>query len=223
MSFQTTVIIPAAGSGQRFGSHTKKQFLTLEGKSLLERTIEIFDRSGLVDRIVVCLPADEIDSLFLPQTQTPLVKVLGGNSRSESVHRGVLQAAVTGEDRVLIHDAVRCLLSTSLIRRVLQALDHYAAVVPALLPVDTVKEVSEDQVIRTIPRQNLRLIQTPQGFHASVLRQAYEKLDFANSLYTDESMLVEALGIPVYTVEGEKNNLKITSKEDWFWAETLLK
>ncbi len=219
---QYFAIIPAAGSGVRFGGDTKKQFLMLDGKSLLERTIETFSASQLFSKIVICLPRSELNLIHLKEIPQNVVFVEGGNTRSESVFNGFRNLEATEDDVVLIHDAVRPLVSQDLIRLVAQTVLEKKAVIPAVAIADTIKEVEDGKVRQTVDRRLLQAVQTPQGFSYRVLQLMYAKKPALDQLATDESFLVEAAGYPVYVVAGERSNIKITTADDMAYAGFVL-
>lgn len=217
------ILIPAGGSGSRFGGDKKKQFLQLKNESILNRTIRCFLDLPEVTTVVVSLPVAElnqVESLF----DDRLMYVAGGKTRSESVYNAFdFIPDLKQGDVVLIHDAARPLVSVALIQRVIQALQSHDAVIPALPVSDTIKQVSSDGVVAaTIDRNGLFAVQTPQGFRAETLQKAYQQLDFRDARFTDESMLVEALGVKVHIVAGESSNIKITHPQDIRIAEALI-
>lgn len=222
---QIGVIIPAGGSGQRFAGDKKKQFFLLKGKAILTWSLELFLSLSEVTQIVVALPQDEWEEFKTKKWDKRISFVVGGQSRSESVYRGFQHLKnCQAQDVILVHDAVRPLLSKDLVLRVVERTRIYGAVVPALKLTDTVKQVSRDlSVEKTLDRNQLYGAQTPQGFLCEKLKMAYEKLGFENARYTDESLLVETLGEKVFVVEGESENIKITTKFDLEMAEVILR
>lgn len=212
------VIIPAAGSGSRFGGSTKKQFLQIKGRRLFEWTLDVFLKANLFSKIVVCLPASE----KLPSSHK-INFIEGGQTRAESVYKGFMALCAQDEDKILIHDAVRPCVSIDLILRVVQALEKKQAVIPVLPLSDTVKEISENRVIKTVDRKHLFTVQTPQGFSYELLKKTYEHISVLSDGYTDEAALVEAIGEEVMTVDGEKTNIKVTTPDDLRLAAWILK
>ena len=217
-----SVIIPAGGSSIRFGGENKKQFLRIGEETILNRSIQAFlDFPGVVE-VVVCLPKDEMGREDLLAHE--LVKyVEGGATRSQSVSHGFKALNPTEDNHVvLIHDAARPLLTHDLIHRMVHATCEKGAAIPGTPVSDTIKEVdAEGRILRTVPRVDLRAVQTPQGFQYGLLKRAYETLPYEDESFTDESMLIEALGEPVVVVEGEKENIKITNRHDIEIAEIL--
>ena len=173
---------------------------------------------------MVCLPNEDLNHDSLIKNQA-LRYISGGASRPSSVHQGFAALQNLQEnDVILIHDGARPLVSTDLIQRVISGTLEYGAVIPGQELSDTIKQVNKlDQIDKTIARSNLRAVQTPQGFKAHLLSKAYNTLDFEDPQYTDESMLIEALGHQVNVVKGEPNNIKITHPIDLTLAEALLK
>ncbi len=220
-------IIAAAGSGLRMKNSTRKQYLLLEGLPVLIRSVRLFiNHPTLVKLVVVVPPADLEEAGSLLQQYCSLERlelVGGGETRQESVYKG-LQALPRDCDIICVHDAARPLATGALLRRLVTAALKYGAVVPVIGLSDTVKVVGEDEmIVDTPPRGNLRLVQTPQVFRADLIRQAYEEAAISGAQATDDASLVELLGKPVKTVEGEAANLKITSPPDLVLASWYLK
>lgn len=209
-------IIVAGGKGERLGGATPKQFLPLGNRTILQRSVAAFDAHPLVDRIVVVLPAklDTDATTLVGLTSKPCVTTTGGERRQDSVRNGL--ARVDRDiDVVLVHDAARPFASAALIERVIGATRRTGAAVPAMSAKDTVKFVpaGDSLVQRTIPRGEIWLAQTPQGFRRSVLELAVSAGD-AHPNATDEAMLVEATGGSVEVVPGDEHNVKITTNAD---------
>ncbi len=211
----TGLILAAAGSGARFESAVPKQFLQFQGKPIYLFALETIGE--LCEEIVVVVPRDWLGRVrkeCLALDLRERVKVVaGGASRQESVSLG-LEALTPGITRVLVHDAVRPLVTRALVGRVLKGLEHGAACVPVLPIAETVKEVDGHRVLRTLNRSRLRLAQTPQAFCRNVLKIALLEAQEDGISATDEATLVERAGESVYTVEGEHENVKITWKHD---------
>lgn len=217
------LIIPAAGSGTRFGGDRPKQFLLLDGRPVLARTLEAF--AGLVDRAWLAVnPAwhDEVAAIAAA-APFPCTVVAGGASRQDSVHAALL-AVDDGCDRVLVHDAVRPLVPHHCIRACLAALESTPGAVVALPCTATIKRAgSGNVIIDTVPREHLWLAQTPQGF-----RRSDGLLAFAAALRdgfqgTDDVQLLERLGLAVTLVTGDARNLKLTTPDDLAVAEALVR
>jgi 2-C-methyl-D-erythritol 4-phosphate cytidylyltransferase / 2-C-methyl-D-erythritol 2,4-cyclodiphosphate synthase len=210
------VIVVAAGQGSRIGGPVPKQLLDLGGASMLRRSVAAFDRHPQVSQIVVVLPQAQLSDGgdIVGAISRPYVIVAGGARRQDSVANG-FSALAEDVDVVLIHDAARPFASQTLIDRVIAAAVEAGAVIPAIPVRDTVKRI--DRVSRlvtaTIPRDEVWLAQTPQGFRRDVLRAAVA-LGTAGTEATDEAMLAEAAGHPVRIVDGEIENMKITTPQD---------
>lgn len=216
---ETVAIVSAAGSGERLGAGIPKAYVELCGRTMLKRAVDGLLGSGVIDRVVVAIPADRVD-----QTTTLLgeraVVVAGGDERHDSVRLALEHVGYT--DFVLVHDAARPLTPADQIRRVVAALaDGLRAVIPVLPVVDTIKAVDANGVVLGTPeRSGLRAVQTPQGFDADLLRRAYQR---AGSIaVTDDASLVESLGTPVHTVAGDPLAFKVTTPLDLRLARAVL-
>ena len=219
-------IVVAAGKGTRLGGNRPKQFLEFGGIPVVIHTLRQFERCREINEIVTVLPAEETDS-FLSFAKgfglrKPMRVVAGGETRAQSVARGL---ALIGEAEIVaVHDGVRPLVSPDEIDQVVDAARATgAAILVAPVP-DTIKEIKDDRVIRTLPRADLRRALTPQCFRLELLRRAYQmlsKIEVANEV-TDDSLLVERLGVEVVAVEGSSRNIKITQEEDLVLAEAIL-
>jgi 2-C-methyl-D-erythritol 4-phosphate cytidylyltransferase/2-C-methyl-D-erythritol 2,4-cyclodiphosphate synthase len=216
------VIIVAAGRGARLGASQPKQLLDLGGRTMLQRSVAAFDRHPRAGEVVVVLPADLVPDgvALIGSTTRPIACVAGGARRQDSVRAGFnrLSAAVT---LVLVHDAARPFVDAVLIDRVIDAARESGAAVPAIAARDTVKRAASDRVVTaTIPRDEIWLAQTPQGFQRDVLAAAFEAR--VDGDVTDEAMLVEANGGTVRVVVGDAGNVKITTAEDLLAARRAL-
>lgn len=205
-------VVVAAGEGRRFGAEKgRKQFLDLEGRPVLAWAAGALSRHEMVEEVVAVVPSDVAADPPPWLLELGARVVAGGRARAESVSRGVA-ALRAGSGRVLVHDGVRPFLTPALVRRVAEAAAE-GPVVPVLPVVDTVKEVDGGgRVVRTLDRSRLVRVQTPQGFPVAVLRELYA--DGIPEDATDDAAACEARGIPVRTVRGEPDNLKITSPPD---------
>ncbi|AQA02626.1 2-C-methyl-D-erythritol 4-phosphate cytidylyltransferase [Mycobacterium sp. MS1601] len=217
---RTVAIVPAAGSGERLAAGLPKAFVHLGGLTLIERAITGLRESGVVDAVVVAVPATRTDesALILGDPDFDVRVVAGGADRTESV-RAALDAAADA-DFVLVHDAARPLTPPALIARVVQSLEEgHTAAVPALPLADTIKAVDANGVVLGTPeRAGLRAVQTPQGFTADVLRRAYGR----TGVFTDDASMVESIGGQVQTVPGDPMAFKITTPMDLVLAEALV-
>ena len=210
------VVIPAGGVGTRLGRRTPKQFLTLAGAPILLATVRHFARHPRVNGIVVAAPASHVEQTrrVLGRLRgVPLAVVVGGATRQESVSRGL--AAVSAATKLVdVHDAVRPFITPALIDAVLVAARATGAAICALPIAETVKRVSGELVTGTLDRSELVAVQTPQAFHADLLREAHDKARRDGVTGTDDAMLVERLGQDVRVVPGLAENVKITTPAD---------
>lgn len=216
---ETVAVVPAAGSGERLGAGIAKAFVDLDGRSMLEMAVDGLIGSGVVERVVVAVPADRVDEAS-SSLGTRAVVVAGGAQRTDSVRSAL--AAAGDPDFILVHDAARALTPADQIRRVVAALkDGMRAVIPVLPVVDTVKAVDANGVVLGTPeRAGLRAVQTPQGFETGLLRRAYDQTSSGTA--TDDAALVENLGVPVHTVAGDVMAFKITTPLDLTLARAVL-
>lgn len=233
------VILVAGGSGQRLGYGIPKAQVPLSGTAMLTHALRGIEASGIAAAISVAVPAGDTVMRALCREAAvgaALTTVDGGATRADSV-RAALQALPADLDAVLVHDAARALTPPEVFQRVADALAAGAtAVIPAVAVTDTVKStaatapeqsgVAARVVTGTPDRSTLRAVQTPQGFDAALLRRAHEAargFDAARAAaVTDDAMLVESLGTPVYVVEGSELSLKITTPLDLLLAEAVL-
>lgn len=215
-----SVIIVAGGSGTRMGTTVPKQFLLLDGKPVLQHTIERFlEAYADIDMVVVLAEQDipTLPSIIPPQLLDRIRVTRGGVTRFDSVKNGL--ALIDEEQLVFVHDAARCLVSTSLIHRCYTAALSAGNAVPAIAATDTIRMISDEGSV-TLNRESLRIIQTPQTFFASILKKALSQPYQPG--FTDEASAVELLGETITLVEGETDNIKITHPADMLLAETIL-
>lgn len=217
-------VIPAAGQGQRMGK--KKQFLSLRGKPLLFWTLKAFENCAEVDCVVVVVNAEEISKAVEMIEKESIKKVTavveGGRRRQDSVIRG-FKALPEGVDIVVIHDGARPLIEPNIITQAIKDLGFFDSVVVAVPAIDTLKEVSEGLIVRTLDRRLVWHAQTPQVFKRKILAKALEVIEKENLEFTDEAAVVEALGYRVAVTMGDYANFKITTPLDLVLAEAVLK
>ena len=205
-------IIVAGGTGQRMGSVVPKQFLEIEGKSILLHTIDQFVNAFDDISLVVVLPEGYIEEgkkLLKNRTKNPIQFIAGGETRFQSVKNGL--TAVKEKSIVFVHDAVRCLLTPALVQRCYQQAVENGSAIPAVSSTDTVR-ILENETHHLFDREKVMLIQTPQTFQSEVILAAFNQAYQPN--FTDEANVVEASGQPVYLVDGEFENIKITRPLD---------
>ena len=221
-----TALVAAAGSSTRMGG-INKLLQPLDGVPVLVRTLTALQRAGRIDEIVVAAREEdvvEISRLCRTYGITKCAKVVrGGESRTHSVLLAALEARPDAE-LLAVQDGARPLVTPELIDAVAEAAARTAAAAPAVPVKDTVKVVRADGTVdRTLDRDALRAVQTPQIFEASVLKAALQSALEAGAAVTDDCYAVERLGKRVYLVEGDEENLKITTPVDLLLAEAILK
>lgn len=214
-------IVPAAGRGERLGGDQPKALLPIGGVPLVARAVRMLRDAGIAD-VVVAAPAAYLDAFRVAVPDAVVIE--GGADRQDSV-RHALAVVDSAVDVVLVHDAARGLAPVEVARRVLQTLaDGADAVVPVVAIPDTVNEVDSDaRAIRTLDREKLRLVQTPQGFRRSVLDDAHTKASVAGRRATDDASLVEALGVAITTCAGADEAFKVTRPFDVLVAEAVVR
>lgn len=219
-------IIAAAGQGTRMGGKRAKQFLELAGMPIIIHTLQAFEACEAIQEIILVLPEADVRAFSAVARPYKLGKVHavvpGGVSRASSVLHGLQAVRANDNDIVVVHDGSRPLVTSAEIMRTVQAAEVSGAAILVAPLVDTVKEVRDGAVTRTVPRDQLRRALTPQCFRYVILQQAYEQVDELDASLTDESSLVERLGVTVAVVEGSSRNIKVTRPEDLIVAEAFL-
>ncbi len=218
-SERVLVIIPAAGSGTRFGGDVPKQFLPLGGKPLMQRVIERFLFDAVVTRVVVPVADMLLDAVKSSPGQRVLF-VAGGATRLQSVTRG-LEAAGDDVDLVAVHDAVRPFFSIDTFHATLDAARTHGAAFPGIPLPDTVHQIADDAIASTLDRSVLVAAQTPQCFRVDILREIIERAARDDADATDEAGLAAKYGHRVQLVRGDSMNFKITRPEDLVMAERI--
>lgn len=213
-------IIVAAGAGIRFGS--PKPFAALKGKRILDYCLETFNSHPGIFEMVLVLRETSKKAFFLDRYEKLKAIATGGERRQDSVFSGFQQISPAETDIVLIHDAARPLVKAELIDSIIEKTKAKGAAIPALPVSDTIKKIDGDRVSRTIDRQGLYRIQTPQGFSCGILSRAFKGNLEDPGMYTDEAALLEKMGQDVFVVPGDPGNLKITVPEDLKIAETFI-
>lgn len=201
-------IIPAGGTSSRFGN-TNKLLEKINGKEVIRYTVEAFEASN-VDEIIICANISIMDELKKIFSDSKKVKIIeGGQTRQASVYNG-LKASVC--DYVLIHDGARPMITTDLINSAIDMVKDKKALTVATKTIDTIKEVVDGKIIRTIDRSKLYNTQTPQAFEYNLIINAHQKLIGQN--FTDDAGMLEELGYDVYILNGSYKNIKITTQND---------
>lgn len=225
MSRRVIALVAAAGRGTRLGADIPKAFVTLRGRSLVERSVTAIETAEVVDETVVLVSPDMEELARHTLRDHPDVRfVHGGGERADSIWAG-LQSIEDDDAVVLIHDAARALTPPGMIARVArEVLSGAPAVIPVLPVADTIKQVEGHTVVGTPDRASLRAVQTPQGFDLATLRAANQKYFTATDpgfVATDDASLMEWFGVPVTTVQGDPMAFKITTPIDLLLAQTV--
>ena len=227
-------VLLAGGSGRRMGGPEPKQFIEVAGRSILEHSIRAFHQHDGIDEIVIVAHADYLDRIQQIAAPYPKVRhiVPGGKERYDStlaalrIYAEASNSAADGEPCLLIHDAVRPLVSQRIITDCLAALRQYSAVDVAIPCTDTIVEVNaEGHICHITPRAMLRNVQTPQCFRLSVIARAYELgLQDPDFITTDDCGVVHRYlpAEPIYVVDGDATNIKVTYPADLILAEKIL-
>ena len=219
-------IIAAAGAGTRMASDRPKQFLLLAGMPIIFHALKPFEQCDSIHEVIVVLPAEESAGFLSLAGKHGLRKVArvvpGGATRADSVKRGLLAIRSATAEIVAVHDGVRPFVTVEEIDDTIAAAGTDGAAILVAPVTDTIKQVGDSRVLRTLDRSGLRRALTPQCFRYELLRQAYQHADVSDPSLTDESALVEQLGHTVSIVEGSARNIKITTAEDLAIAEAIL-
>lgn len=238
-----SAIIVAAGNSTRMNSgesggsggndnnnDTPKQFRLLAGKPLIIHTLRAFEDAESIKQIIVVV-AENRRTDFLQLVSTHGLRklksiVAGGASRTESVWRGLQNVRSVTAQIVAVHDGARPFVTAQEIDATVAAAEQSGAAILAVPAIDTIKRIDENgDVVTTLPRAEIYHAQTPQCFRFALLKQAYEQAlkDLPHRAATDDSELVERLGVKVKVIEGTRRNIKITHAEDWWLAEKIIK
>jgi 2-C-methyl-D-erythritol 4-phosphate cytidylyltransferase len=219
-------IIAAAGQGTRLGGKLAKQFLELAGVPVIIRTLKKFEQCAAIHEVVLVLPAPDAAGFLQLAGQYGLRKlarvVPGGRTRAESVWQGLQSVRAATAEIIAVHDGVRPFVTPDEIERTVRAAQISGAAILTAPAIDTIKEVENNRVVRTLERARLRRALTPQCFRYELLRRAFEQSPELVANATDDSSLVESLGAAVAIVEGDARNIKLTRPEDIAIGEMLL-
>lgn len=220
-------IIVAAGKSRRMNSTVSKQFIFIGGKPILAYTIDAFEKSSLIDKIVLVINEAEIEKckkiIVNKYNYKKLIKIVpGGKERQNSVFNG-LKVLPSETNLVAIHDGARFLITPDIIDRAVRDAYDSNGVIVAMPIQDTIKETNSNKIIsKTFNRDRLWAAQTPQVFPYSIIMKAHEKAREDNFFGTDDASLVERLGYEVDIVRGSVENIKITTNFDLILAEIIL-
>ena len=224
---RVAALIPAAGSGERMGGQVAKPFLQLNGREILAHTLDVFERTALIDDVWVIVGAANLVVCRQGIVERYGFKkvrdvVAGGASRQESVWRGLCRVD-PAVDLVVVHDGVRPFVTETVLQETLACAAEHGAAVSAIPLSDTLKRVSpQGEVEGTVPRENLWRTQTPQAFRRQLLETAHQQARQRNLCATDDAGLLESLGHPVRVVRGLEGNIKITTPDDLGLSQRLL-
>ncbi len=224
---RTLAIVLAGGAGKRMGSSTNKQFLLLDNKPIIVHTLQVFQECRAVDGIYLVvnhkdLPIIQEEILEVYHFNKILKLVIGGRLRQDSVRNG-LEAIDETYDTVIVHDAARPFVSPSFVEKSIFLMEMFDAIIPAIPVKDTIKVISKEGFVqKTLERDSLWHIQTPQTFKYDLIMKAYRE-GMGKKLYGyDDATFVEHLGKKVKVVEGSPYNIKITTPEDLVIARGIL-
>lgn len=226
MKTKTVAIVPAAGIGRRFDGTVRKTFIALNGTPLLIHTLKRLQDAGAITEIIPVLKEEDIEKWSEVIDAHGLNKVKrivpGGRERQDSVFNAL--KILEEESLILIHDGVRPIFSARLVERLINEINDFDGIVPALPVKDTIKVVDADSiVVSTEDRNKLRAVQTPQVFPLKVIKEAYSRA-YADGFYaTDDAALVERIGGKVKVIEGSPFNIKVTTQEDLEMVQYLIK
>lgn len=217
-------ILVAGGKGLRMGGDVPKQFLPIGGKPVLMRTIEVFRQAYPDIHVILVLPATQQDYWLQLCREyafdVPFQIADGGETRFHSVSSGLQLIPDKVDGIVGVHDGVRPFVTVETIRRCYDEAVEAGAVVPVVSVVETVRQLCKDGTSVTVPRDEYKLVQTPQTFRVTLLKEAYLQAYIPS--FTDDASVVEAMGEPVRLVEGNRENIKITTPADIRFVNGLL-
>lgn len=212
---KVTIIVTAAGKGKRMGSSLPKQFLNIGGITVLEKAVRPFEELKETDDIIIVAPAEHIKRCESLCRSFEKIKniIPGGNERQDSVNNAL---KLVKDGLVLIHDGARPYVTPDIIKEVLSKADTYGAAAAAVAVKDTVRQLSDIDTFGsiTLDRSKLFNVQTPQGFDARIIKQAFKKAYEDGYYGTDDAVLAERAGNKVVLVKGSYGNIKVTTKED---------
>ena len=218
-------VVPAGGTGTRMGGTVPKQFLELNGKPILYYTLKTLQDCGIISELILVVPEKEYDNActdWLGKPEIVTKVVVGGEKRQDSVYNGFCELSPQTEI-VLVHDGVRPFLSHQMIQESVDAAREYGAAITAIPVNDTIKKVDDSGLVsKTVDREGLWRVQTPQVFRYELLQEAFKKANSEKFYGTDEGTLIEHLGKPVKIVEGSEQNIKITRPEDLGLSEIFI-
>lgn len=220
---KVTGIILAAGNSTRFGQYKNKNLFKVNGKPIIEHSINVFNESKNIDDIILVIKEDEkayfenvISNIELKKS---LKYVNGGNSRKGSVYNALNE---TNSDFVVIHDGARPNVKIEYIEASLKEMKEFKGTTIAVKSKDTIKICNDEQIVTsTTKRQNTWIIQTPQCFDRKLLKDSHEKFDMNDESITDDCMVLEMCGYKIKVIEGDYSNIKVTTYDDIHLVENI--
>ncbi|MGG4263993.1 2-C-methyl-D-erythritol 4-phosphate cytidylyltransferase [Peribacillus simplex] len=217
------VVIPAAGQGKRMKAGKNKLFIELSGIPIIVYTLRVFEEDPDCRGIILSINPAEKDYFSQLISTYGLKKVrrlvMGGKERQQSVYNGLQHA---GEEIILVHDGARPFIDLGQISELTTAASLHGGAVIAVPVKDTIKKAANKKVLETVERSSLWAVQTPQAFRVSILKRAYEEAEAEAFLGTDDASLLERINEQVVIIEGNYDNIKITTQEDLYFAEAIL-
>ena len=225
---KTSVVIPAAGTGNRMNSEIPKQFIEINGIPTIIRTIKLFDNIKNIESIVIVSHCDWVSYIkeLIKKFNCNKVKeiIIGGKERQDSVFIGLQTISVADTELVLIHDSVRPFASENLIYKLIKTAKDFGSAIPIIKPTDSIKQIdNKGNIEKTLDRNYIGLVQTPEVFRTSIIIDSYKNANKLNYKGTDTSSLVEFMGYNVRYLEGEIINIKITTPLDLELASIIFK
>ncbi len=220
-----SAVIVAAGKGIRMKDSVQKQYLPLAGRPVLSHTLGVFDGCNLISKIFLVVSQKDFDycrNNILRMLKKEIKLVAGGKKRQDSVYNGLI---AVGENNgiVIIHDGVRPFVNKEMLESCVRGAIKHGACIIGVPVQDTLKRISRSgDIEKTIERNNIWLAQTPQAFQYEILRKAHENARLKGHAGTDDAFLVEQMGTSVKIIKGNKNNIKITTREDLRLAEVMI-
>lgn len=219
-------IILAAGSSTRFKNNKiPKQFLNLQGKSVVQYSIDKFQSFPSINKIILVVSEEYQNKYhnFLTNQSSNLITISGGSTRMYSVYNAIQEIQKdTSIDHIIIHDAARPFFSLTMLKELVLLCQLHQAIIPVIKATDTIKRAKDHKVLETLNRNQLYHTQTPQLFERTVLIKAYKNAVNKKYAATDDSELVELLGIPIHIYESNPINFKITTETDFDYANFLI-
>lgn len=221
------VIVLAAGQGKRMKAGKNKMFLQIADTPLLIHTLKVFDNDHFCKKIILPINANErndIEAVLQRYSFNKTIEIVsGGKERQDSVYNGLQAVDHQADSIVLVHDGARPFVKQETISELVKMAAEKGSAIPGVRVKDTIKRVTDGQVIETVERSSLWAVHTPQAFRVSVLKKAHEHAAESGYLGTDDASLVEAYGEKVFMVEDYYLNIKITTPEDLYFAEAIFK